>query len=75
MQKGQKCGVKEVGTGHHILWIVEGTALTALQIFVDCGLAEEELEEWMKGVVDDIVDAGHRINDGENFDFDQNDYD
>ena len=29
----------------------------------------------MRGMVDDIVDAGHGVNDGEDFDFDRNDYD
>ena len=58
-----------------VLQVVEGTASAVLQIFVDRGAEEEEFEERMRGMVDDIVDAGHGVNDGEDFDFDRNDYD
>ena len=59
----------------HVLQIVEGTALVVLQIFVDHGVAEEGLEEQMRGMEDNVVDTGHRVNEGEDFDFDQNNYD
>ena len=59
----------------HILQIVEGTALVVLQIFVDRGVAKEGLEEQMRGMEDNVVDTGHRVNEGEDFDFDQNNYD
>ena len=54
---------------------MEGTASAVLQIFIDRGAEEEELEERMRGMVDDIVDAGHGVDDGEDFDFDQNNVD
>ena len=59
----------------HVLQVVEGTASAVLQIFIDRGAEEEELEERMRGMVDDIVDAGHGVDDGEDFDFDQNNVD
>ena len=51
---------------------MEVTALVVLQVFVDRQAKEEETLEWMREVMDDVVDAGHGVNDGEDFDFDGN---
>ena len=44
------------------------TALGVLQILVDC---EAQMEEASVG--DNVVDAGHGVDTGEDFDFDGND--
>ena len=59
----------------HVLQIVEATALVVLQVSVDRQAEEEETLEQMREVMDDMVDAGHGVNDGEDFDFDGNDVD
>ena len=57
-----------------VLQIVEATAL-ALQVFVDQQAEEEETLEQMREAMDDVVDAGHGVNDGEDFDFNGNNVD
>ena len=45
-----------------------------LHIFVDREAEwEQEQEDLGQGKVDEVVDAGHGVDDGENFDFDGND--
>ena len=55
----------------HVLQIVGETASGVLQILVDCEAQVEE--EASQG--DDVVDAGHGIDTGEDFDYDGNDVD
>ena len=47
MTHGKKSlkGLKKVGAGHHVLQIVEATALAVLQVFVDRQAEEEETLE------------------------------
>ena len=52
----------------HVLQIVGETASAVLQIFVDREAQQEELES----LVDEVVDAGHGVDSGENFDYDGN---
>ena len=54
-----------------VLQIVGETALGVLQILVDCEAQEEEEASQR----DDMVDAGHGIDTGEDFDYDRNDVD
>ena len=54
---------------------MEATASALLWIYMDHLIEEEELEEWMRDMVNDVVDAGHGDDEGEDFDYDQNDYD
>ena len=54
---------------------MEATALVVLQVFVDQQAKEEETLEQMREAMDDVVDAGHGVNDGEDFDFDGNNVD
>ena len=61
----------------NVLCLVEGTALEVMHIFVDQEAEQEQmhkdlLSRQVDEVVDDVVDAGHRVDDGENFDFDGN---
>ena len=51
-----------------VLWIVEETASAVLHILVD----REAQEEEVASLVDEVVDAGYGVDDGENFDFDGN---
>ena len=51
---------------------MEATALAVLQVFVDRQAKEEETLEQMREVMDDVVDAGHGVNNGEDFNFDSN---
>ena len=44
------------------------TASAVLWIFVDWEAQEEEMES----LVDEVVDAGHRVDSGENYDYDGN---
>ena len=53
----------------HVLQIVGETASGVLQILVD---REAQMEE-EASVGDDVVDAGHGVDTGEDFDFDGND--
>ena len=53
----------------HVLQIVGETASGVLQIFVNCEAQVEE--EASQG--DDVVDAGHGVDTGEDFDYDGND--
>ena len=58
----------------HVLQLVEGIASDVLRIFVDREAElEQEQEDLGQGEVDEVVDAGHGVNDGEDFDFDRND--
>ena len=54
-----------------VLRIVEETASAVLHILVD----REAQEEEVASLVDEVVDAGHGIDDGEDFDFDGNNVD
>ena len=54
-----------------VLQIVGETASGVLQILVDCEAQEEE--EASQG--DDVVDAGHGVDTGEDFNFDRNNVD
>ena len=51
---------------------MEATALALLQIYIDCLVEEEDEEEQMGEMVDNVVDAGHGDDDGEDFDYDGN---
>ena len=51
-----------------VLWIVEETASVVLHILVD----REAQEEEVASLVDEVVDAGYGIDNGEDFDFDGN---
>ena len=58
----------------HVLQLVEGIASDVLRIFVDREAKwEQEQEDLGQGEVDEVVDAGHGVDDGEDFDFDGND--
>ena len=54
----------------HVLRLVEGTASDVLRIFVDREAEWEQTQEDL--AVDEVVDAGHGVDDGENFDFNGN---
>ena len=57
----------------HVLQLVEGIASDVLRIFVDREAEwEQEQEDLGQGKVDEVVDAGHGVDDGENFDYDGN---
>ena len=54
-----------------------GTALEVMHIFVDQEaeweqMCEDLLSRQVSEVVDKIIDAGHGVDDGENFDFEGN---
>ena len=52
---------------------MEGIASDVLRIFVDREAEwEQEQEDLGQGEVDEVVDAGHGVDDGEDFDFDGN---
>ena len=51
-----------------VLRIVEETASAVLHILVDCEAQEEEVAS----LVDEVVDTGYGVDDGEDFDFDGN---
>ena len=70
-----ECGTQGLCAIVHVLQIVEATALAVLQVFVDCQAEEEETLEQMREVMDDVVDTGHGVNDGEDFNFDGNNVD
>ena len=55
----------------HVLQIVGETALGVLQILVNCEAQEEE--EASEG--DNVVDTGHGVDTGEDFDYNRNDVD
>ena len=59
----------------HVLQIVEATALAVLQAFVNRQAKEEETLKWMREAMDDMVDTGHGVDGGENFNFDGNNVD
>ena len=46
-----------------------GTALEVMHIFIDW---EAKWEQMQEDLGDDVVDTGHGVDDGENFDFDSN---
>ena len=54
-----------------VLWIVEETASAVLHILVD----REAQEEEVASLVDEVVDAGYGVDDGEDFNFDGNNMD
>ena len=54
----------------HVLRLVEETASDVLRIFVDREAEWEQMQEDL--VVDEVVDAGHGVDTGEDFDFDGN---
>ena len=56
----------------HVLRLVEGTASDILHIFVDHEAEWEQMQEDSQDGVDEVVDAGHGVDSGENFDFDDN---
>ena len=56
----------------HVLRLVEGTASDVLRIFVDREAEWEQMQEDSQNGVDEVVDAGHGVDNGENFDFDSN---
>ena len=56
----------------HVLRLVEGTASDMLHIFVDQEAEWEQMQEDSQNGVDEVVDAGHGVDSGENFDFDGN---
>ena len=56
----------------HVLRLVEGTASDVLRIFVDREAEWEQMQEDSQNGVNEVVDAGHRVDSGENFDFDGN---
>ena len=49
--------------------------MVVLQVFVDQQAKEEETLEQMREAMDDVVDAGHGVNNGEDFDFNGNNVD
>ena len=51
---------------------MEGTASDVLRIFVDWEAEWEQMQEDSQNGVDEVVDAGHGVDSGENFDFDGN---
>ena len=54
---------------------MEATALVVLQVFVDQQAEEEEALEQMREAMDDMVDAGHGVDNGEDFNCNGNDVD
>ena len=56
----------------HVLRLVEGTASDVLRIFVDREAEWEQMQEDSQDGVDEVVDAGHGVDSGENFNFDGN---
>ena len=57
----------------HVLRLVEATASDMLCIFVDREAKWEQMQEDLgQDEVDEVVDTEHRVDDGENFDFDSN---
>ena len=54
---------------------MEATALVVLQVFVDQQAKEEETLERMREAMDNVVDAGHGVDTGEDFDYNGNDVD
>ena len=56
-----------------VLQLVGETASAVLHILVDHEAQEEEAQEYLgQSEVDEVVDAGHGVDDGENFDYDGN---
>ena len=61
----------------NVLCLVEGTALEVMHIFVDWEVEWEQmrkdlLSRQVEEVVDEIIDAGHGVDNGEHFNFDGN---
>lgn len=57
----------------HVLRIVEGTALDMMRIFVEWEAKWEQMQEdLLQEQVDEVVDTGHGVDDGKNYDFDGN---
>ena len=55
-----------------VLQVVEATALALLQIYMDCLVEEEDEEEQMGEMVNNVVDTGHGVDNGEDFNYDGN---
>ena len=57
----------------NVLCLVEGTALEVIYIFIDQEVEWEQMcKDLLKEQVNKVMDAGHGVDDGENFDFDRN---
>ena len=61
----------------NVLCLVEGTALEVMHIFIDQEAEWEQMHEDLLSrqvdeVVDKVVDAGHGVDDEENFNFNGN---
>ena len=57
----------------HVLCLVEGTASDMLCIFINREAEWEQMQEDLgQDEVDKVVDAGHGVDNGENFDFNGN---
>ena len=61
----------------NVLRLVEGTALEVMHIFIDREVEWEQmhkdlLSQQVNEVVEEVVDTGHGVDDGECFDFDGN---
>ena len=57
----------------HVLRLVEGTASDVLRIFVDREAEWEQMQEELgQDEVDEVVDAVHGSDNGEDFDYDSN---
>ena len=57
----------------HVLCLVEGTASDVLRIFVDREAEWEQMQEELgQDEVDEVVDAAHGSDNGEDFDYDGN---
>ena len=61
----------------HVLTLVQGVAMDVMHIFVDWEAKWEQIQEdlhlqHLHEAVDKVVDARHRVDDGENFDFNGN---
>ena len=57
----------------HVLRLVEGTASDVLRIFVNREAEWEQMQEELgQDEVNEVVDASHGTDDGENFDYDGN---
>ena len=57
----------------HVLQLVEGIASDILHIFVNHKAKWEQMQEDLgQGEVDKVVNAGHGVDNGENFDYEGN---
>ena len=57
----------------NVLHLVEGTALEVMHIFVDQEVEWEQMwEDLLREQVNEVVDAGHGVDNGENYNFNGN---